>query len=61
MDWQEAVQETLEGAMERLDLVLGECVHQYQSSLVLRPPPIGPIAMLLRRVGMKVERKGSHG
>ncbi len=34
---QEVVQETLEGAMERLDLVLGECVHKYQSSLVRLP------------------------
>ncbi len=32
---QEMVQDTLEGAMERLDLVLVECVHKYQSSLVL--------------------------
>jgi hypothetical protein len=31
---QEMVQDTLEGAMGRLDLVLVACVHKYQSSLV---------------------------
>jgi hypothetical protein len=33
---QEMVQDTLESALERLDLVLSECIHQYLMASLVR-------------------------
>jgi hypothetical protein len=48
-------QDTLEGALERLDLVLRECVQAYLASPVLIS--LGLSSVLMRRMLLEVERK----
>jgi hypothetical protein len=48
------VRDTLEGAMERLELLLSECIHKYQHSLVLCAMLYCDSLMLMRQVVKEV-------